>query len=217
MAPHDDFYPIHPKIKKHYNNSFANKYSQIGLKINKQYSGVPKVYNIYSYFYDFGSYQVINEWINKNHHNYETMVSCWYKLSSMLSLNKEVNEKTIAWEHMSQFSGGFFWKNTLRKYFKNMKAIVGTYKKGSTYYQPINPNYHTIYNLMDDYCENVPFIPPSEKENIISVVARLDPEKNLLALLEIIKNVTFTKPWKVKIIGNGRQKSELENYISENN
>lgn len=217
MAPHDDFYSIHPKIKKHYIDSFDNKYSKIGTKIIKQYSHLPKAYNIHSYFYDYGSHQVLDEWIENNHQHYVTIVSCWYKLSSMLSLNRKVSKKTIAWEHMSHFSGGYFWKNLLRKHFRNLKAVVGTYKKGSEYYRPINPNYLTIYNLMDDYCETVPFFPPDEKENIISVVARLDPEKNLLAFLEIIKNTNFTKPWKIKIVGNGRQKAELENYIAENN
>lgn len=217
MASHDDFYPMHPKIKKHYVSSFANKYAKIGTKILKKYSHLPKAYNIHSYFYDYGSYQVMNDWIKENHHHYDTIISCWYKLSSMLSLNKEVSKKTIAWEHMSHFSGGLLWKNLLRRYFKNLKGIVGTYESGCDYYQPINSNYHTIYNLMDDYCETVPFFHNDEKEDIISVVARLDPEKNILAFLEIINKAKFTKNWKIKIVGNGRQKSELDKYISENN
>jgi len=48
MAPHDDFYPIHPKIKKHYINSFGNQYARLGSTIAKKYKKIPKSHNVYS-------------------------------------------------------------------------------------------------------------------------------------------------------------------------
>lgn len=217
MAPHDDFYPMHPKVRKHYVSSFANKYAKTGTKIIKKYSWFPKAYNIHSYFYDLGSYQVMNDWIKENHQNYDTIISCWYKLSSMLSLNKDVSKKTITWEHISYKTGGFLWFNTLRKYYKNLKGIVCINKGGLEHYKSLNKNTHFIFNLVDNYLEQLPHIPASGKENLISIICRLDPEKNLMAFLEIFAKSNIPADWKVEIMGQGREKENLQRFLEENN
>lgn len=217
MERHDDFYPMHPKIKKHYVSSFANKYAKIGTKILKKYSHLPKAYNIHSYFYDYGSYEVMNNWIKENHHHYDTIITCWYKLSSMLSLNKEVSKKTIAWEHISYKTGGLLWNNTLRKYYKNLKAVVCINKGGIDHYKKWNKNTYLISNLVDEYLEKLAFIPFSKKENLISIICRLDPEKNLIAFLEIFFKSNIPNDWKVEIMGQGREIEYLQKFIEENN
>ena len=64
-----------------------------------------------------------------------------------------------------------------------MNAVVYTNKAGEIFNKSINSKTITIYNMMDDYCENKEFIPAEEKENIISIIARLDPEKNISEFL----------------------------------
>ena len=215
MAKHDDFYPIHPKVKKHYVSSFANKYAKLGVKISKKYKKFPKSQNIYSYLYDFAAYQVLTEWINKNHQHYETIVTCWYKLASMLSMNPAVNKKTIAWEHISYTTGGLLWYKTLRKYYKNLKGIVCINEGGLEHYKKINPNTHLIFNPIDNELERKNFVPFSEKENLISMVCRLDPEKNVTAFLQIFKESRIPEDWKVEIMGQGREKDKLQKFIEE--
>lgn len=217
MAPHKDFYHINPDIKKHYIDSFGHRYSKLATALYKNFKFVPKIYNVYSYLYDFGSYRILQKWIKENHHNYDTIVSCWYKLSSMLSADKEVSRKTIAWEHMSYTSGGFFWNKTMRPYYKNLKHIVSTNIPGEKYYMGFNRNSHTIYNLMDDTLEKNLFIRPEDKENIISVVARLDPEKNIAGFIDIIANAHLPPDWKVIIIGSGREEQQIRKEVADRN
>ena len=93
LEAHQDFYPIHSKVKKHYINAFGDKYSRFGTSIYKKYNKIPKIYTIYSYLYDFGTYRVLNQWINENHQNYDIIVSCWYKISSMLAVNSKVSKQ----------------------------------------------------------------------------------------------------------------------------
>lgn len=217
MAPHEDFYPINPKIKKHYTDSFAHGYSKFATSIYKNLKFVPKIYNIHSYFYDLGSYKVLKKWIKENHHQYETIVSCWYKLSSMLALDKNLSKKTIAWEHMSFTSGGIFWNKTLRPYYKNLKNVVSTNIPGEKHYLEFNKNSLTIYNLMDNEVEKQPFIGVQEKKNIISVVARLDPEKNISEFVDIIAQTNLPEDWKVVIIGGGREEKKIREEVSTKN
>ncbi|MDQ0066469.1 glycosyltransferase [Chryseobacterium lathyri] len=217
MAPHKDFYPVHPKIKKHYIDSFANKYSRFATSIYKKYNKLPKIYNIHAYLYDMGSYKVLNEWIQKNHHNYDTIVSCWYKISSMFSLDREISKKTIAWEHMSYKSGGLFWNKGLRRYYKNLRTVVSTNIPGERHYKKINENSLTIYNLMDNEVENQSYIQPDQKKNIISVVARLDPEKNISAFIDIISKTNLPEDWKVVIIGSGRDEKCIRQEVINKN
>lgn len=217
MAPHEDFYPVNPKITKHYTDSFANKYSKFATHINKKYKFIPKIYNIHSYFYDLGSYIVLKKWIRHNHHRYDTIVSCWYKLSSMLSTEKEISRKTIAWEHMSYKSGGIFWNKGLRRYYKNLKTIVSTNIPGEKHYLQINKKSLTIYNLMDSEVENQKFITSERKKNIISVVARLDSEKNISEFIDIISKTHLPEDWKVVIIGSGKEENCIRQEVLEKN
>jgi len=217
MEPHDDFYPIDQKIKKHYTDSFANRYSKFATYIIKNFKFVPKIYNFHSYLYDLGSHKVLKKWLKINHHHYDTIVSCWYKLSAMLAIDKELSKKTIAWEHMSYTSGGIFWNKTLRPFYQNLKAVVSTNIPGEKHYLKINKESHTIYNLMDNEIEIQSFIQPQEKKNIISLIARLDPEKNISEFIDIITKAYLPKDWKVIIIGGGREEKKIREKVANEN
>lgn len=209
LEPHEDFYPIHPKVKKHYINSFGDKYARFGTSMYKKYSKIPKIYNIYSYLYDFGSYRVLKQWIRENHHRYDTIVSCWYKISSMLAVDSQVSKKTIAWEHISYQTGGLVYYRILRKYYKNLRSIISLTHTSLEHYKKINPDSVVISNIIGDNYENFQ-LDISNKENIICTVSRLDPEKNVEDLINIIKECNIDKDWKIIIAGDGSQKSLLK-------
>lgn len=209
LEPHEDFYPIHPKVKKHYINSFGDKYAKFGTSMYKKYNKIPKIYNIYSYLYDFGSYRVLKQWIRENHHRYDTIVSCWYKISSMLAVDSQVSKKTIAWEHISYQTGGLVYYRILRKYYKNLRSIISLTHTSLEHYKKINPNSVVISNIIGDNYENFQ-LDISNKENIICTVSRLDPEKNVEDLINIIKECNIDKDWKIIIAGDGSQKSLLK-------
>lgn len=216
MAPHDDFYTVNPKIKKHYIDSFADKYSQFALRIREKYSSVPKIHTAYSYLYDWGSYRVFQEWIKENHHQYDTIVTCWYKLATMLSFDKEISKKAIAWEHSSFKVGGLIYEKMLRRNYRKLKSIVCINKPSVGYYEKLSKTYF-IPNLSDGIYERLPFTPHDQKENIISFAGRLDKTKNAMELVKIFNETRRPSGWKLQIIGEGPESSHIADYIKSNN
>lgn len=209
-------YDLNPKIKSVVLNSFGNTKSfQAMVLINKYFSWLPKKQNIKNYIYQYGVYCLLKKWLKKNHQNYDTIVSCRYTLSSMLSTMKGINKKTWAWEHINFKMGGFFWYTLMRPYYKNLKGIIYINKESEGHYKKINPNSYLIYNLIGDPFENMPFICCEEKENTILFVGRLHPEKNIRQLVEIYSNLKEIEGWNFKIIGEGPEKTYLENYVKD--
>lgn len=216
MDTHPDFYPVNTKITKYYIDSFANKYSKFATHINKKYKFIPKIYNIHSYFYDLGSYVVLKEWIREHHHHYDTIVSCWYKLSTMLSGEKNISQKTIAWEHSSFRVGGVLYDKLLRKNYKKLKSIICINKPSVAYYERLNKTFF-IPNMIDEIFEEQKSITIDQKENIISFVGRLDKTKNVIELVKIFHDTQKTSDWKLQIIGDGPEKQNITQYIKDNN
>lgn len=211
--PH--FYHLNPEIKVHNINTFSHLAWQI-CEFNVRFlKFVPKIRNINEYIYHIGVFLMLKDWMKKNHQNYDTIISSWYKLSAFLALNKKVNFKTIAWEHVTYQTGGFLYKDALRKYYKNLKSIVCINTPSKEHYQNYNKTYF-IANIIGEPFESQPEINFENKENLISFVGRLDKEKNVIALLEIFKEAKISDDWKLQIIGDGNERKNLEKFTKEN-
>jgi glycosyltransferase involved in cell wall biosynthesis len=214
MSEHEDFYPLDDRIKKHYVDSFSFWTFKV-CKFNKKYLRfVPKLNNINAYIYQLGVTILMNAWLKRNEMKYDVIISCWYKLSCALALNKKVNHKTIAWEHTSHKVGGAFW-DRLKPYYKNLQKVICLNKNDYNYYKSINTETYIIGNMMDIHIENQDFVPNENKENLITMVARLDEDKNVLEFLEIIKETDLPSDWRVKIIGDGPEMPVLKQYIED--
>lgn len=215
MEEREHFYPLNPDVKVHNINTFSHWAWRI-CEFNVKYLRfVPKIRNINSYIYHIGVFLMLRNWMRKNHQHYDTVISAWYKLSSFLALNKKVSHKIIAWEHVSYETGGILFKDTLRKYYKNLKGIVCINSPAINYYQKFNKTYF-IPNIIGEPFENQPEINFEKKENLISFVGRLDKEKNVIALLEIFKKANVSKDWKLQIIGDGNERVNLEHFVEKN-
>ena len=215
MREQADFYPVHPKIKRHNIDTFSHwawKICEFNIKYLKF---IPKIRNINAYIYHIGVFLMLRNWMRKNHQNYDIIISAWYKLSSFLSLNKKANRKTIAWEHVTYETGGVLYKDILRKYYKNLKGIVCINSPAIIHYQDFNTT-HFIPNIIGEPFENQPEISLENKENLISFVGRLDKEKNVVALLEIFKKANVSNDWKLQIIGDGNERVNLEQFVEKN-
>ena len=215
MREQADFYPVHPKIKRHNIDTFSHwawKICEFNIKYLKF---IPKIRNINAYIYHIGVFLMLRNWMRKNHQNYDIIISAWYKLSSFLALNKKASKKTIAWEHVTYETGGVLYKDILRKYYKNLKGIVGINSPAIEHYKQYNKTYF-IPNIIGEPFENQEKINFKDKENFISFVGRLDREKNVIALLEIFKKANVSKDWKLQIIGDGNEKNNLEKFVEEN-
>jgi len=215
MEEREHFYPLNPNIKVHNINTFSHWAWKICEFNVKHLRFIPKITNINAYIYHIGVFLMLKNWINKNQQNYDTIISAWYKLSSFLSLNKKANRKTIAWEHVTYQTGGILFNDILRRYYKNLKGIVCINSPAINYYQKFNKTYF-IPNIIGEPFENQPEINFENKENLISFVGRLDREKNVISLLEIFKEANLPSDWKLQIIGDGKEKNNLEKFVEEN-
>ena len=215
MSKRDHFYPLNSNIKVHNIDTFSHwawKICEFNIKYLKF---IPKIKNFNAYIYHIGVFLMLRNWMRKNHQNYDTIISAWYKLSSFLALNKKASKKTIAWEHVTYETGGVLYKDILRKYYKNLKGIVGINSPAIEHYKQYNKTYY-IPNIIGEPFENQEKINFKDKENLISFVGRLDKEKNVVALLEIFKKANVSKDWKLQIIGDGNERVNLEQFVEKN-
>ena len=215
MSKRDHFYPLNSNIKVHNIDTFSHwawKICEFNIKYLKF---IPKIRNINAYIYHIGVFLMLRNWMRKNHQNYDIIISAWYKLSSFLALNKKASKKTIAWEHVTYETGGLLFKDTLRKYYINLKGIVCINSPSIEYYKQYNKTYF-IPNIIGEPFENQEEINFENKENLISFVGRLDREKNVIALLEIFKESKIPTDWKLQIIGDGSERKNLEQFVEKN-
>ena len=215
MREQADFYPVHPKIKRHNIDTFSHWAWKICEFNNRHLRFIPKRNNINAYIYHIGVFLMLRNWMRKNHQNYDIIISAWYKLSSFLALNKKASKKTIAWEHVTYETGGLLFKDTLRRYYKNLKGIVCINSPAIEHYKQYNKTYF-IPNIIGEPFENQEEINFENKENLISFVGRLDREKNVIALLEIFKESKIPADWKLQIIGDGSERKNLEHFVEKN-
>ena len=215
MEKHDDFYPIDPRVKKHYIDSFDYWTWRLCAFNKKNLRFIPKITSLNNYIYQLGVTLLMNQWLKKHHQNYDTIISCWYKLSCTLAINRKVNHKTIAWEHTSHEVGGPLY-NRLKKHYCDLNKIIVLNHDDFDFYKSINPKTSIIGNTADYNIENQDFIPNYYKQNLITLIARLDEEKNVLEFLEIIKESALSQDWQVQIVGDGDQRKILQNYINDN-
>ena len=215
MSKRDHFYPLNSNIKVHNIDTFSHWAWRICEFNVKHLRFIPKIKNFNAYIYHIGVFLMLRNWMRKNHQNYDTIISAWYKLSSFLALNKKASKKTIAWEHVTYETGGILFKDTLRKYYKNLKGIVCINSPAIEHYKQYNKTYF-IPNIIGEPFENQPEISLENKENLISFVGRLDKEKNVVALLEIFKKANVSNDWKLQIIGDGNERVNLEQFVEKN-
>ena len=209
------FYNINPKIKIHTVDSFrhwgVNKVNPLMDKYLKKFR---YRYNLKKYVYDFGQWDMMNEWLKKNHSQFDAIISCWYKLSAQISVNKTIASKTYAWEHSNFEVGGKIWGDLLRPKYKNLAGIVCINKASFNYYKTLNPNIYLIPNIIGEPFESIKSIDFESKINQLIYVGRLDQEKNVSAILTIISQINLND-FHLKIIGEGSEMENLKKQVEE--
>ena len=210
----DAFYSLNKNIKIHTADMFSHWAWGICEFNVKHLKFIPKIQNINSYISHIGVYLLLKNWLLKNHQNYDTIISCWYKISSFLGTFKNIAAKTIAWEHTDYNVGGWLYNKKLRKFYKNLKGIVCINTPSVQYYKHFSKT-SFIPNIIGEPFESKSFIPSESKENIISFVGRLDKGKNVGELLDIFEQSNLPKDWILQIIGDGVERNNLEKYVKD--
>ena len=217
MSPHQPFYELNPDVRLEFVDTFNHwAFRKICLWLDKYFRWLPFQNKLKFYLYDFGAYQTLDEWMNAHGDEYDTIISCMYKLSAGLSINKKVNYKTIGWEHNNFRGGGLIWGTLRKSYSKKLKAVVAITSKAQDYFRSVGAHTTLIYNLMNEKVYTLPFKPFAEKKNQILFAANLHPEKNVLGFLKIIRQLDLPDGWIVKLIGDGVQMNLVRDFIKEN-
>ena len=215
MEGEHTFYKINPKIKIHTVDSFGHwGFNKVNPVLDKYLKKFRYRYSLKKYIYDFGQWDMMNQWLKKNHSQFDTIISCWYKLSAQISVNKTIASKTFAWEHSNFEVAGKIWGNLLRPKYKNLKGIICINKASVDYYKTLNPNTFLIPNLIGDPFENIENIDFESKINQLIYVGRLDQEKNVSAIITIISQINLND-FHLKIIGEGSEMENLKKQVEE--
>jgi len=215
MEGEHTFYDINPKIKIHTVDSFRHwGFNKVNPLLDKYLKKFRYRYNLKKYVYDFGQWDVMNEWLKKNHSQFNVIISCWYKLSAQISINKKIASKTFAWEHSNFEVGGKIWGDLLRPKYKNLAGIVCINKASSNYYKRLNPNIYLIPNIIGEPFESIKSVNFESKINQLIYVGRLDQEKNVSAIITIISQINLND-FHLKIIGEGSEMENLKKQVEE--
>ncbi|MFS4432357.1 glycosyltransferase [Chryseobacterium sp. S90] len=207
---HMDFFPIDNRIKKIYIDSFETPYFRKAHQINKKSIFKGKLLKLVYYAYDYGCYKVLKNWIEKNHKDYDVIVTCWYKLSIFLTYTTAAN-KTLAWDHIDHRVGGVIYYNLLRKRYVKLAGIICLTEVSLNYYSRIHFNIIKIPNIIDAHYENSEFT-LEYKINSILFAGRLEQEKNVIEFIEIINEIELPEDWSVTIAGSGGEAAKIEAY-----
>lgn len=215
MEGEHTFYEINPKIKIHTVDSFRHwGFNKVNPLLDKYLKKFRYRYNLKKYVYDFGQWDMMNQWLKKNHSQFDAIISCWYKLSAQISVNKIIASKTFAWEHSNFEVGGKIWGDLLRPKYKNLAGIVCINKASFNYYKTLNPNIYLIPNIIGEPFESIKSIDFESKINQLIYVGRLDQEKNVSAIITIISQINLND-FHLKIIGEGSEMENLKKQVEE--
>ena len=122
----------------------------------------------------------------------------------------------IAQEH-NHHNNNKKYINKVVKSLKNIDYFMPTSKELADFYKEKLKNTKTkveyIRNSISYYPQNISSL---DSKNIISV-GRLSPEKGYLDLIDVYIKIQEKYPdWKLRIVGDGSQREELEEKIKEN-
>lgn len=211
---HDPFYELDSRVKLIFIDTFSHWAFQKGcVGINKYLSFIPRKQNIKNYLYDYGAHQMTGKWLNANHHEYETIVTCMYKLSIGASMNKDYAHKTIGWEHTQPGGRGFLWSRLRKDNYHRLKNVVVTNEPSRLVFSDLNDSTVKIYNFMSREIELMPFYDLASKKKLIVLIASFSHEKNIPEFIEILSKIDFKDLWEVKIMGDGPYKKDIEQAI----
>lgn len=206
-------YEINNNIKIIYLDSYSHwAIKKVIPFLRRRLSFISKIENLVNYLADFSFNRTLNAWLVNNHKNFDTIITCMYKLSIQASLNPKINYKTIAWEHTDHNIGGKLYNPLRKKNYHKLKNIVAINHHSFEYYKNISKNVKYIPNIIGQPFESINQL--TEKDNIITFVGRLDTSKNVIDLLQIFKESQLEN-WKLHIIGGGNQEEILKKFCIE--
>lgn len=123
----------------------------------------------------------------------------------------------IGWEH-NHFHGNMKYANKIVKYAKRLDYFVLVSKELRDYYSDRLKGTKCKCVYIPNVIDKLPkYLSRLNKKRLVSV-GRLSPEKGPMDLLKIYNRISEVHPdWTLEIIGDGEERSKMEEYILDNN
>lgn len=123
----------------------------------------------------------------------------------------------IGWEH-NHFHGNMKYANKIVKYARKLDYFVLVSKELRDYYGGRLKDTKCKCVYIPNIIDKLPkYLSRLNKKRLVSV-GRLSPEKGPMDLLRIYNRINEIHPdWKLDIIGDGPERTKMEEYILENN
>ncbi len=125
-------------------------------------------------------------------------------------LSKRKNLKTIGCDHTSYCAVSGLWALLRKRFYPRLSALISLTERDFEKLKRHNSNVYVIPN-------SVTFYPPVQSfldKKIIIAVGRISYEKGIDLLLDIYDSIHMLIPgWKLRLIGDGKQKKEFEKRV----
>ena len=123
----------------------------------------------------------------------------------------------IGWEH-NHFHGNMKYANKITKYARRLDYFVLVSKELRDYYSSRLKGTKCKCVYIPNIIDKLPkYLSRLNKKRLVSV-GRLSPEKGPMDLLKLYKRIHEVHPdWTLEIIGDGTERSKMEDYIRDNN
>lgn len=123
----------------------------------------------------------------------------------------------IGWEH-NHFHGNMKYANKITKYASKLDYFVLVSKELRDYYGGRLKKSKCKCVYIPNIIDKLPkYTSRLNKKRLVSV-GRLSPEKGPMDLLKLYKRINEVYPdWTLEVIGDGTEKSKMEEYIRDNN
>lgn len=132
-----------------------------------------------------------------------------------LSIYGKKNTIKIGWEH-NHFHNNYKYANKVINSSKKLDYLVLVSSDLLKYYKKEMSKYKCMCIYIPNCIDNVPKKVSKLNKNRIISVGRLSPEKGYLDLLKVFRLLKKDYPdWTLDIIGDGKEKENLEKYIKK--
>lgn len=148
--------------------------------------------------------------------DFDILISSRDVFNDLVSKYAKDDVLKIAWEH-NHYHGDLAYADRIVYSVRNMDYLVLVSKELLEFYNSRMKLAKCKCLYIPNVIEDVPKkISKLDKKRLISV-GRLSPEKGYMDLLKIFNELSKECDWCLDIIGDGDERSHLEDYIIENN
>ena len=150
------------------------------------------------------------------HSNSNIIISTRILLNEIASIYGSDEALKIGWEHNHHHNNNKYITDVIRS-TKNLDYLVLVSKDLKRFYQRklVNNKVKCVY--IPNTIEEMPKVKNNLTKKRFISVGRLAKEKGFLDLLEIFKEIHLKdQEWTLDIIGDGKERKSLENYIEKN-